>query len=141
MYSYAAKLSGGFTLSPETVSNATQAVYQTMFAALTETQLMATRPTAQSLNGTRLVTTTRLYIVVPVAGALISLLALMLICSVLLFFQAYTISSVLKEDPVGLLGRAGVLFQSDVLSFIEKFCQEHGPEVKLVEQVEKEYSL
>ena len=141
VYSYAAKLSGGSTLRPEAVSNATQAVYQTMFAALTETQLMATRPTAQSLNGTRLVTTTRLYIVVPVAGALISLLALMLICSVLLFFQAYTKSSVLKEDPVGLLGRAGVLFQSDVLPFIEKFRQEHGPEVKLVEQVEKEYSL
>ena len=135
------KLSESSTLNPDSALNATKAMYETMFAALAGTQLMYPLGSSRSMTGNLDVATTRLYVVIPIACAELALLFLMLACSIGLLIYAYSFSSILQEDPVGLLGKAVVLLGSDIFDFIPRVVHANPNKVKVAKLVEKKYAM
>lgn len=141
VYRYAQQLSGNGPIEAIHAVNATQKMYSTFFAALAQRQLFRTRVVPKTnMQATLISFQTRLKVVAPIAYTLIGLLMLMLICSVALFVLAYTSISVLVEEPVGLLGKAILLTQSDVFPFISSVTAEH-PDERIVKSVKKLYSI
>jgi hypothetical protein len=141
VHTLAQMLSESSTLDPESALNATETVYATLFAALAETQLMYTQQSPKSMTGNLTSAITRLYVVVPIACAMLALLFLMWICSIGIFTQTYTTTSILKEDPVGLLGRAVVLLQSDIFAFISDVLKDNPAQMEVVKLVKDKYTV
>ena len=139
--SYVKELTGSSKLEANAALNATKSVYRTLFAALAITELMAVRDTPKTLFGTRLLNRTRLYVVAPVAYAFIALLAVMLFCSIGLLFRSCRTTSILREEPVGLLGKANLVYKSDIVSRIEDFYSPPGQNEELVQMVARDQSV
>lgn len=116
-------------------------MYRTVFAALTKLEFMRPLLSSKYMPGHAAIGQFRHHVVLPVAYALISLVASMLVCSVGLFLYACAYPSTLKEDPIGLLGKANVLFQSDVALFMERFYCMLSEDENLVKRATKEYSI
>ena len=64
----------------------------------------------------------------------------MLAYSMSLYVLAYTPTSVLREEPVGLLGKAVLLMRSDVCSFISALFADN-PNERVVDVVKKLCSI
>jgi hypothetical protein len=58
-------------------------------------------------------------------------LLLILLCNFCLFIYAGRKKSILVEEPVGLLGSAAILDQSDVPGLIARYKQRHPAEYKV----------
>ena len=135
------KLSGSSILGPESALNATKVVYETLFAALAETQLMHPLESPRVMTGDLAAANTRLYVVIPIACAELAILFPMLVCSIGLLIYAYEFTSILHEDPVGLLGKAVVLLGSDIFGFISSVLEANSEGTKVVKLVRKKYAI
>lgn len=141
VFYYAQKLNTASSVNHTSIVEATRTVYKTLFAALAQSQLMARRDIPEQLYGQLLQSRTRLYVVAPVAYAMITLLALMLICSIGIFVVATTVKTGLKEEPIGLFGRAAVLLKSEVFTLVEDVRRDHAGEKSLVKVLKKRYTI
>jgi hypothetical protein len=122
---YAAKRQSPATkLDPEAMLNATAALYTTMFANLASTQLTQLLDSPRTVNGTLSLAVTRLYVVLPAGCAMAGLLGSMLTSLVWLSVYSLVKKSILGGEPVGLLGRAAVLYHSEVTGWVEQYFAE-----------------
>lgn len=129
------------TLSESSFVNATQSIYESYFAALVQTQLMSRVDSTKALKAKLFTTRTRLCVVAPVAYAMMTLLTLMLTCCIGIIAVGITAKTALKEEPVGLFGRAAVLLDSDVLPLIRALRQNHPKEKSVVALLKQKYTV
>ena len=120
---------------------ATETVYQTMFAALTSNELMVPQSTVRVYDSRLATPSTHLYVSVPITAVLSALLLAMIICTLVLIIYAAKTTSILTEEPIGLLGKALILWRSDVTTFAEKVRADHPPGENLIGIVKKEYTV
>ena len=118
---------------------AMETVYSTFFAGLTHTELTKSRQQVRSFDGVLVTAAVKLYVLLPIAAALAGLLFFMIACTVALIVYAELCSTVLREEPIGLLGRALVLVRSQVMVTGQELQQRH-PKGELIEQVKQNYT-
>lgn len=140
VYNTAKRLSPAAELDPDAMLNATASLYTTLFANLASTQMIQPLNAPRTANATLSVPVTRLYVVVPVACAMAGLLSCMLMSSLwLLIYSLWTKN--IKGQPVGLLGRAAVLYHSNVTDWVEGFFATHHGQGKVVDFVKENYNV
>lgn len=139
VYKYAQILSPASTLDAPSVKTAAETVYSTMFAALAATSLR--RPRILPRVGSALVsrTVTRLYVDETVAWALVAVLVALLLGTVGSLYIVSTTTSMLREEPKGLLCYARLLQDSDALSVVQDFRQRHPQVYEMREYINKHY--
>lgn len=111
-----------------------------MVAALANTALMQPRPQPLYLSSLQSTASLHLYVSVPVATVICTLLGLMIGCTIWLAVYARRNSSVLTEDPTGLLGRAIVILRSsEVMDFVAALELQY-PAGQLTNRIKKDFT-
>ena len=127
-----------------TMLNATADVYATVFAGITHLALIgplssssaASLPRQQATVSTSVV---RLYVTRPIAWTLEVLAFSMLLCTASLFVYAQCRESILREEPVGLLGRAVVLDGSNIADVVQDAKVQKPEDEKVRKFIMKRY--
>jgi hypothetical protein len=129
VYSAAKEQNSQSPVTSELIKNCTEQVFTTVYAALATDQLFQ-ESTGSSPSQTALlvVPTTRLFIVRPIAYVVVGIFLAILICNCCLFIYTQRHQSILKEEPVGLLGNALVLHRSEVLDRVTELLERDHPE-------------
>jgi hypothetical protein len=140
-YSYALKQNATAPFAPSILLPATESMFTTFYATLANILLFTPKSTAQALEGTIFTATTRLFIVTPVAYAIVSVLFLALVCNIFLFCYAAKHHSSLTEEPVGMPGNALLVGSSGVRDFVETFKVENEGEAKALKFINKNYTV
>jgi hypothetical protein len=138
-YSYALKLNSTSPYTPSVLVSATENYFTTLYASLANTMLF-TPAAARSTTATLSTTSTRLFVVTPVAYSIVGVLILALICTIVLFIHASK-ASILKEDPAGLLGRAVLVQGSGLEAFMKEFRERHGDLSGVTKYVNNHYTV
>jgi hypothetical protein len=110
-------------LDPETIVEAAQEVWLSVFAQFTSNNLID-QPSPRSVVGQISKLETRLFVVSYIAWAMVGVMALVALCNALLIWNAETNTSILYEEPKGLLGAAVLLRGSNITSIVEKKLQQ-----------------
>ena len=140
VHSYASALSPSSEFQPEVYRQATEDIFQTMFAGLVSTQLQQPRPAIVDLNGQQTRLATHLYVSLPVAAVICTLLLFMIICTIILIWHVERSSVALAEEAVGIFGKALVLLRSDVMDFA-RHVEARYPAGERVDQVKLNHTL
>ena len=120
---------------------AMEEVFSTLFAS-TAAMMMLPPTEGQALRTAILSTSVfRLYPNDLVAYVLMALIFLMTLCTMAIFRSVCTTRSILTEEPVGLLGRARVLLNSDVGKFVAEFYDQHHQKTSIAKYVNKYYTV
>ncbi|CZR57693.1 uncharacterized protein PAC_07582 [Phialocephala subalpina] len=125
VYSIAAKRLPDSPLLPEAIIDAASVLWSTTFAVLASTELF--KPSNHLINGTGIhsVEVSRLIVVSPIAYIILSVLIVVALLNVSLFFYASQ-ESILLEEPVGLVSAAGILHNSSVNEIVDELVTRHG---------------
>jgi len=123
-------------LLPEAIIDAVQTLFSTTFAVLASTELF--KPISSPLNATGIHSAeeSRLIVVSPVAYIIISILSIVAILNICLFFYARQ-ESILLEEPVGLVSAAGILHNSDVNKMVGRLVNEPGYDGKITKAMDR----
>ncbi|OQV04790.1 hypothetical protein CLAIMM_09622 [Cladophialophora immunda] len=140
VYKFARIINPLSNLDPHSIKSAAESIYATMFAALATTSLKQPRRIPTVAHGQVRTVVTRLYVVESVAWVLMAILLAMLLCTASSLISVRTTTSILREEPKGLLFYARLLHRSDVLSLINDFDQRHAPEDKARDYMKRHYS-
>jgi hypothetical protein len=119
---------------PYLVGNATQTVYATIFAGVARTVLIQPLADSTQSDATATIPVTRLYVAAPIAWTLVAIVACVLVCTVGMFAYGQVYPSILREKPVGLLGRAVILDRSEVSEFVRDMKDAAGEDEDQIEK-------
>jgi hypothetical protein len=108
------------------IRQSTQAVYATVFAAMTSSVLLPESGSKTS-SDSGIVTTTknRLFVASTIAYIFAASMAVVVACHVVLFWYGQRHHTPLDEEPVGLLGAAKFLRRSDLAAIVDDFEERH----------------
>ncbi|OCK95732.1 uncharacterized protein K441DRAFT_658440 [Cenococcum geophilum 1.58] len=126
---------------PELFKNSTEDIFTTLYASLADNQLIQQGNSPRAAQGTLSTSVTRLFVVSPVAWVIVGILLLILVCNALLFVYAARNYSILQEEPIGLLGNAALLEESDVSRFVSTFRQQHPNVYGMRDFIEENYTV
>lgn len=124
-YSIAAKRLPDSPLLPEAIIDAASTLWSTTFAVLSSTELF--RPSSPPTDGTGIYSAevSRLIVVSPIAYIILSVLIVVALLNISLFFYANQ-ESILVEEPVGLVSAAGILHKSSVNEIVGELVKRQG---------------
>ena len=108
---------------------------------MVNTRLFDKAATPRTAQGTLFTSETRLFVVTPVAYTVVGILCFILICNIFLFIYAERNHSILYEEPIGLLGNAALLHESDVSVFVSEFREKHKKKYDKREFVKERYTV
>jgi Protein of unknown function (DUF3433) len=119
IWQFAHQTSQGSELDPQVLVDATENIFTSVFALTCTTVAFQPTRAEEIFSGSVSTSTSRLFVASKIAYALVTLLAAVVLS--MLFTLIYTIktTSILFEEPVGLLSSAGILAQSDVNGFTD----------------------
>lgn len=125
VYSIAAKRLPDSPLLPEAIIDAASTLWSTTFAVLASTELF--KPSSPPVNGTGIYSSemSRLIVVSPIAYIILSVLIVVAVLNISLFFYASQ-ESILLEEPVGLVSAAGILHESSVNEIVDELVKGQG---------------
>ncbi|KIW95338.1 uncharacterized protein Z519_03922 [Cladophialophora bantiana CBS 173.52] len=138
IYQHAQILNSLSVLDSLAIEKATEAVYETMFAALASTELIQPRSSPSEAPAQMVIAVERLYVNEAVAWAVLALLSAMLLGTIGSAIVVRTTTSILREEPKGLLSYARLLDESDVSTIATLFKKKH-PEVDNMREFMKKY--
>lgn len=123
VYNIAVKRSPDSPMLPEAIIDAASSLWSTTFAVLASTELF--RPINPLLNGTGIhsAEVSRLIVVSPIAYIILSVLIVIALLNISLFFYAEE-ESILLEEPVGLVSAAGILHNSSVNEIVNELMRQ-----------------
>jgi hypothetical protein len=140
VYKIASKNNPTSPLLPGTIIDAAQTLFATTFAVFASTALFKATSSLENGTGIRSVQETRLIVVSPIAYIVLSILIIVAILNMSLFFYSRQ-ESMLYEEPVGLLGISGILHKSDVNELITRLAEKPDFKGKTTEAAMKEDRL
>ncbi|KAG9229333.1 hypothetical protein BJ875DRAFT_523685 [Amylocarpus encephaloides] len=125
VYRIAAKRFPQSPLRPDNIIDAVLTLFSTTFAVLASADLF--KPVDHPMNGTGIISLveSRLIVVSPIAYIIMSILGVVALLNVSLFFYVLQ-KSILLEEPVGLVSAAGILHNSCVNEIVDNLAK--GPE-------------
>lgn len=125
VYNIAAKRLPDSPLLPDAIIDAISTLWSTTFAILATTGVSA--PLSSPMNGTAIhsVEVSRLVVVSPIAYIILSVLVVVALLNISLFFYADQ-ESMLFEEPVGLVSAAGILHKSSVNEVVDELVRGQG---------------
>ena len=138
-YFYALKLNNTATYTPSVLITAIGNYFTTFYASLANTVLFTPAP-AQSVTASVSTASTRLFVVSPVAYSIVAVLSLAVICTIILFIHSLKVS-ILREEPVGLLGGAVLVEGSGLEAFMKEFKKRHEDVDEVMDYVKKHYTV
>lgn len=138
---YAQKLTPTVQIDPVSITNATETVYNTFFAAFVRNELMSVPEEPSDLHASLQKSAMRLFTVDPIAYALEALICMILLCTIGIFVHVELTTSCLQEEPQGLLRFAMLLCKSDVMTFVESFRSSNPEDKHPGKTVEKHWSM
>lgn len=141
VYTLSAKLNPSSPLNDTSLVNAFERVFTTVYAMTANTLLFQQAVAATNFQGILTVAVNRLYVVSPIAYTVVAAMFAILICNILLFMYAYKKKSILLEEPVGLLGHAALLDQSELLNIVHSARAKDHSGGQLVKFMKKHYNL
>ena len=121
VHSYALAQDAASPMIPELFKNSTEDIFTTLYASLADNQLIQQGNSPRAAQGTLSTSVTRLFVVSPVAWVIVGILLLIFVYIVFLFEYTARNHSILQEEPIGLLGNAALLEESDVSRFVSTF--------------------
>ncbi|ETI26233.1 hypothetical protein G647_03010 [Cladophialophora carrionii CBS 160.54] len=127
----------GQSYSAESLINATNRIYPAIYTMLALTYFYPELSQPVAITGTLAVPQNRLHVVPPVAIAMLVILAILLASTGYLIFYLHYHPSILAEEPVGLLGAASLLRQSNIADIIEKYHQQDDFDGRLSRELPK----
>jgi len=141
VYSYALAQNAASPMTPELFKNSTEDIFTTLYAGLADNLLFQQGNSPRTAQSTISTSVTRLFVVSPVAWVIVGILFLILACNAFLFTYAARNYSILQEEPIGLLGNAALLEESDVSRFVSTFRQRHSNFYGMRDFVEENYTV
>jgi hypothetical protein len=117
VYEIATRLNPHNPLDSANVQKALEQAWSGVFAYVAATAVIEA-PSTRILDAQISSITTRLFVVTPVAWTIVVIMLLVLICNALLMRYAEVSTSILEEEPVGLLGSAILLHDSDLSNLV-----------------------
>lgn len=99
---------------PAILFPATQKVWAGIYSTLIETTMIKPTGHDNTIQGHLTTSNDRLFVVVPIAGVVLGLLGVIFLAVLLVAFYTKTHMSVLREEPIGLLGASALLANSDL---------------------------
>jgi hypothetical protein len=136
VYSMAAKRLPESPLLPEAIIDAVSTLWSTTFAVLASTELF--KPSSPPVNGTGIhsAEVSRLIVVSPIAYIILSILIVVTLLNISLFFYTSQ-ESILLEEPVGLVSAAGILHKSSVNEIVDELVKGQGFDGKVTAAMER----
>ena len=128
-------------MTPELFKNSTKDIFTTLYAGLADNQLFRQGNSPRTAQGTLSTSVTWLFVVSPVAWVIVGIPFLILVYNTFLFIYAARNYSILQEEPIGLLGNAALLEESDVSRFVSTFHQRHPNVYGMRDFVEENYTV
>lgn len=141
IYTLSAKFNSSSPLNGSSLANAFERVFTTVYAMTTNTLLFQQAVAPTEFEGVLTVAENRLYVVSPIAYTVVGAMLAILICNIVFSIYAYVRKSILLEEPVGLLGHAALLDQSDLSSIVHNVKQQNPPGGKTIEFIKKHYTV
>ena len=126
VYSYRLAQGAASPMTPELFKNSTEDIFTTLCAGLADNQLIQQGNSPRAAQGTLSTSVTRLFVVSPVAWVIVGILLLILVCNAFLFVYIARNYSIIQEEPIGLLGNAALLEESDALDLCQLFVNVYG---------------
>jgi hypothetical protein len=123
VYNFAQKLDSQSPLDPQLLEDSTVIVFASIFAAFSSSVFF--QPASPPADMTVIVTqpVTRLIVVPPVAYIILGIMGIAFLLTITLLFYASR-PSILLEEPIGLLGAAAILHESDIMGIVEQIRSE-----------------
>jgi hypothetical protein len=128
-------------MATDSILNATELVFTTVYAALATSKLLT--PTQRATKGSGVLSepVNRLFMVHPIAYTIVVVLALVLASHVVLWIYAMRHRSVLSEEPIGLLGNAVLLERSDLSAVVGRVRKRCGKDENVREGLKKRFDV
>jgi Protein of unknown function (DUF3433) len=137
VYEIATRLNPQNPLDPPNVQKALEQAWSGVFAYVAATAVIEA-PSTRVVDAQISSIKQRLFVVTPVAWTIVVIMLLVLICNALLIWHAEVNTSILEEEPIGLLGSAILLHDSDLSKFLaDRRCQISNEE-EVDEGIEKD---
>jgi Protein of unknown function (DUF3433) len=140
VYEVARKSNPANPLDSKAVKSAIESVWPSVFAYLTTTYLIQ-RPDERKVQGQASRSETRLFVVSPVAWTIVVIMILVVLCNTFLILHAESNRSILAEEPIGLLGAAVLLQDSDISGLVTRVQGRNRGDIKVREGIKKNYNL
>jgi hypothetical protein len=118
VYTLAAQRNPQNPLNSTVIRAAMETLFSSFYVSLATTQLFVRDDNPQQLDAKLMEQTTRLFIVSPVAWTIAIIMFCVFVCNVLIIIHSERSTSILQEEPKGLLGSAALLQDSDVSEFV-----------------------
>ncbi|KAK5936704.1 hypothetical protein PMZ80_011075 [Knufia obscura] len=121
--------------APDTMIKSSQEVFASVYATLLDQYMVRRVSEPVQIPGKLTTTTDRLFVVYPIAGVILAFLVMVSAILALILWHTHAYSSVLFEEPVGLLGHAGLLVDSVVYRMaggvrtLDNFCGQTSDDV------------
>ncbi|KAH8668569.1 hypothetical protein BX600DRAFT_510655 [Xylariales sp. PMI_506] len=131
IYQLAVRRNAQDPLDSQNVKDSMSDLYQAFYAALASSMLFSAAASSAGGQQTAVGATLfqllpRLVVVVPVAWAMLAFLFLILVCHSCLIYYAERRQSILQEEPVGLLGSAVLLQDSNIMDIVADVLHQRG---------------
>jgi hypothetical protein len=117
VYDVAKRLNPLDPLNSANVRKAMEQSWSGVFAYIAATELI-TQPSTRIVDAHVSNTEWRLFVVTPVAWTMVMFMLLILVCNALLIRHAEVNTSILEKEPIGLLGSALLLHDSDLSKYV-----------------------
>jgi hypothetical protein len=120
------------------IKSAMESIFSSFFASMASNYAFRSSENTREVDATVTKRLTRLFVVSPVAWTVIIIMCLVFICNVFLIVHAETTRSILNEEPIGLLGSAALLQDSDVSDVVAQLRGKPPTGFCVRDMVEKE---
>jgi hypothetical protein len=138
VYSMSDRQNPGSPLDPVFIKSSMETLFSSFIASMASTYAFKNSTSAREVDATVTERLTRLFVVSPVAWTVVIIMCLVFICNIFLIFHAERNKSILNEEPVGLLGSAALLQDSDLSNIIAQLRGKPPKQFNVREMVEKE---
>lgn len=116
----------GLDFAEESLIKAASTVYAAIYTMLCIDQFYPTLAQPIQQEGILHIPENRLHVVEPVAIAMLVVLAILIVETVYLIIYLHKHPSILAEEPIGLVGAANLLHDSNISCLVAKFHHEPG---------------
>jgi hypothetical protein len=141
IYTLSAKLNPSSPLNDTSLANAFERVFTTVYTMTANTLLFQQAVAPTQFDGVLTVAQNRLYVVSPIAYAVVGAMLAILICNIVLFIYAHARESILLEEPVGLLGHAALLDQSELLNIVHNAKEQKPLGGETIKFIKENYTI
>jgi hypothetical protein len=138
---YAEKTNPSAPLSPEVLIPSASTIFTTVYAITTATRLFQPAASPVISTGTLTVIINRLHVVPWAAYVSIAIMAILILQTLLIFVYLQQNQSILREEPVGLIGSANLLYRSDIHEIVHAAHMDPSFDGSLLKYLQDKYWL